>query len=248
MRGHQHGCDLIHRCKKCVPVWHPNGTFSLFRWFHTYFILWCVGSLPDFYHWMSNLWNFEQPQWWELPRHGASKKRWTGCISLLQLSDAVYFLASLAPKYFCQPTIMRQRRSSHRIDESKRCNKLVALILTSMRHLGFLIRKLVPDDCVVQAPIKKGAGKSSQNYVSRCGDGRSFWVDFGAFAGNVGILCDAPPPSTGKGQGQYRDAPYAKCLNIYKNPVSYPTAYCPVDHCKNPKYRWNIGHFESLKL
>ena len=78
----------------------------------------------------------------------------------------VYFLASLAPKYSCQPTIMRQRRSSHRIDESKRCNKLVALILTSMRHLGFLIKKLEPDDCVVQAPIKKGAGKSSQTYAA----------------------------------------------------------------------------------
>lgn len=156
VRGHQHGCDLIRRCKKCVPVWHPNGTFSLFNWFHTYFILWCVGSLADFYHWMSNLWNFEHPQRWELPRHGASKKRWTGCISLLQLTDAVYFLAFLAPKYFCRPTIMRHRRSSHRIDESKRCNKLAALILSSMRHLGFLIKKLVPDDCVVQAPIKKG--------------------------------------------------------------------------------------------
>ena len=91
-----------------------------------------------------------------------------------------------------------------------------------MRHLGFLIKKLEPDDCVVQAPIKKGQGNLHKITVRDAAMGAlSEWTLGLLQADNVGIRWDAPPPSnTGKGQSQDRDPPYSKCLNIDKNPVS----------------------------
>ena len=208
----------MRRCKKCVPVWHPNGTFSLFRGFTHISYFDVLVLLLTFITGCQTSGTLNIP-------NGHQKRGGLAASAFFSwlMQCIVYFLASLAPKYFCRPTIMRQRRSSHRIDESKRCNKLVALILASMRHLGFLIKKLVPDDCVVQAPIKKGQGGFLNKITLRDAamGALSEWTLGLLQADNVGIRWDAPPPSnTGKGQSQDRDPPYSKCLNIDKNPVS----------------------------